>query len=125
MTLVGKPGGRGGVSDRLAGLEQAPSGTDAVGYLQRVGWQPGPLAEQPHEAELADPGLSGEFLEADVALRPVAEVVAGQAERSVIAGTDRRPGRSLGRKALDQRAQPFREPLVALEARDRGLKRRV
>ena len=125
VALVGEAGGGGGRGDRLAGFEQAAGGTDAVGDLQRVGRQSGPLAEQPDQAELADAGFSGELFEADVALRPIAQVVAGQAQRPVVAGTERRSRRPRGRAALDQRAQPLGEPLVAFEPRDGGLERRV
>lgn len=89
VTLVGKAGG-GGLGDRRAGFEQAAGGANAVGDLQRVGWQPGSLA-------------------------PVAEVIAGQAERPVVAGAERRPLRAHGRGVLDQGAQPLSESLVSLE----------
>src|SRR6478736_1200508 len=43
VTLVGEAGGGGGLGDRLARFEQAAGGADAVGHLQRVGWQTGSL----------------------------------------------------------------------------------
>ena len=72
VALVGEPGRSRGLGDRLAGFEQAAGEADAVRELQRVGRQTGALAEQADEAELADTGRGGEFVEADVALGLVA-----------------------------------------------------
>jgi hypothetical protein len=41
VALVSEAGGGRGRGDRLAGLEQAAGDADAVGDLQRVGWEPG------------------------------------------------------------------------------------
>src|SRR4051812_50033955 len=92
MAPVGEAGRGGGRRDRLAGLEEAAGRADAVGDLQRVRRQAGPLAEQPDEAELPDPGDGGELVEPDVALGPVAEVVAREAQRPVVARREGRTG---------------------------------
>jgi len=96
VALVGEARGGGGCGDAVATLEQAAGGSDAVGDVQRVGWQAGPLAEETDQAELADAGGGGELVEADVALRPVTEIVAGCAKRLVVTRVERR---SLGRSA--------------------------
>src|SRR5215217_5601150 len=60
VALVGKAGsGRGG-GDGLAGFEQPPGDTDAMGDLQCVRGQTGSLSEQADEAELADAGRVGQ-----------------------------------------------------------------
>ena len=59
MALVREARGGGGVRDRVAGLEQATCGAEAVGDLQRVGRQSGALAKQADQSELADPGGGG------------------------------------------------------------------
>jgi uncharacterized glyoxalase superfamily protein PhnB len=65
VALVGEAGRRRRRGDRLAGLDQAPGGADAMGDLQRVGWEAGVRAKQPDEAELAYAGDRGELIEAD------------------------------------------------------------
>ncbi len=71
VALVSEPGGGRGAGDRLPGFQQAPRGADAVGDVQRVRRQTGPLPEQGYEAELADAGRGGELVEPDVAFGPV------------------------------------------------------
>ncbi len=90
VALVGEAAGGGGLGDRLAGFEQAPGAADPVRELQRMGRQTGVLAEEADEAELADPGGSGELFEADVAFGLVGEEIPGQAQRLVVAGAERR-----------------------------------
>lgn len=62
VTLVGKSGRGCCGGDRLAGLQQAASGTDALGHLKRVRRQTRALAEEAHEPELADAGGRGELV---------------------------------------------------------------
>jgi hypothetical protein len=45
--------------------------------LKRVGRQPGALAKEADEAELADSGGARELVEGDVALRSLGQVLAG------------------------------------------------
>jgi len=54
-----------------------------------VGWEAGAFAEDANEPKSADAGGGRELVETDVSLRPVAEVVAGRAERPVVAGVER------------------------------------
>ena len=115
VTLVGEAGGGGGLGDGLASFEKAAGAADPVRELQGMGWQAGALAEEADEAELADPGGGGELVKANVALRPVGKVVPRQAQRLVVAKAERRSPWAAGRGALDQGAQPFSEPFVALE----------
>jgi hypothetical protein len=69
---------------------------------------------------IPDAGGCGERIEADVPLRPVCEVVVGDAKRPVVAGAQRTSPGAHGGGALDQGAQPLCETLVALEARGGG-----
>jgi hypothetical protein len=115
VTLVGEASGGGGLGDPSAGFEQAPGGANAVGDLQGVGRQAGALAEEAGEAELADAGGSSELVEAHVALGPIAQVVAGHAERPVVARAERRPRCAHRRGVLDQGAHPLCQALVPLE----------
>jgi hypothetical protein len=96
MALIGEACGAGGFGDRLASLEQAPGFANAVGDLECVGWQPRPVSKEADEAEFADPGGGGELVEADVALGPIAEVVKGQTQGPVVAGSERRSRRADG-----------------------------
>jgi len=89
VALVHEAGGRRDRGDRLARLEQAARGTNAVCDLQRVRREPGPFAEHADQAELAHTGDRGEFVEADVAVRAVGQVVGCQAQGAVIAGGER------------------------------------
>ena len=86
-----------------------------MGDVQRVGWEAGALAEEADEAELADAGGGGELVEADVPLRPVGEVVAGQAERPVVAGAERLIAAGGRVESARSAREPIGEPFVALE----------
>jgi hypothetical protein len=90
VALVGEAGG--GFGDRLASFEQAAGFANGVGDLECVGWPSGPISKQADEAEFADPGCGGELVETDVALGPITEVVEGQAQGPVVAGSERRSG---------------------------------
>src|SRR4051794_33647756 len=90
MALVDEPGGRRRGGDRLARLQQPPRLAHTVGDLQRMGRKSGPLAHEPDEPELPDPGDGGELLQADVALRMLGQVVARRANRGVVAAAQRR-----------------------------------
>src|SRR5215207_3996344 len=90
VALVGEAGGRGGRRDRLAGFEQAARSAYAVGELERMRRQAGVLADQANQAELADAGRGSELVQADVALGPVCEVVAGAPDRRAVPGAQAR-----------------------------------
>jgi PhnB protein len=125
VTLVGEAGGGGRFGDRLAGFEQAAGHANPVRELQRMGWQAGALAEKADETELADPGRGGQLIEADIAPGMVGQIVARPAYRLVVGGAERRSPRAPGRGMCHQGAQPFSEPLVALEPSGGRLERRV
>ena len=106
-------------------LKQAAGGSDAVGDVQRVRWQACLLAEEADKAELADAGGGGELFEADVALRPITEILIGCAKRLVVTRAKRRSLRADGIRALEQRMQPLNQLLVALKSRCGGHQRSV
>jgi hypothetical protein len=85
MALVGESGHRGDGDGRLASLEEASGGTEAVGDLQSMGRQTGSLAEEADETEFANASGGGELVEPNVQLGPVAKVVAGPTQGPVIA----------------------------------------
>jgi hypothetical protein len=88
VALVGEAGAGRGRGDRLAGLEEAPGGADAVSEVEGVRREADVLSEEADESELADAGRPGELVESDVSLRVVSEVIAGRAERTLVAGAE-------------------------------------
>ena len=116
VAVIGEPRLDGGRGDRLAGFDQAAGGPDMVRELQRVGGQTGARAKHADETELADARRGGEFVQADIAFGLVSEIVTGHAERSVLAGAQRRPGRTDRGEALDQGGEPREQQFVALQS---------
>jgi hypothetical protein len=74
MALLGEAGGESDIRDRLAGFEYTAGGAYAVPDLHHTGGRP-VRSREPDEAELPDAGRGGEFVEPDVALGAVGEVV--------------------------------------------------
>lgn len=89
MTLISKPRSFGGFGDGQARLEETTGRSDPMSNLQRMRWKPSALAEEPNEPELPDPCDSGKFIETDVPLRLISEVLEGNAERAVVLRGDR------------------------------------
>jgi len=116
VAVIGEPRLGGGRGDRFAGFDQATGEADTVRELQRVGGQTGARAKQADETELADARRGGEFVQADIAFGLVSEIVTGHAERPVVAGAQRRPGRTDRGAALDQGGDPREQQFVALQS---------
>src|SRR5882757_9683180 len=93
MTLVGESSEGRRLRDGGALLQQSAGQAHAVGDLHRMRRKPYPLSEQPHQAELADSGDGGQFVESYVAIRVLSEIVAGNRESAILYEGQRRTRR--------------------------------
>jgi PhnB protein len=125
VALVGEAGRRGRRRQRLSFFEETPSGSNTARDLVGVRRQPGLASEQLDEAELPHLRDGREFVEPHVPIGPFDQVLTGHSERPPIPSTDVRLRGADGRRAIDQIAQPFEDPLVPLEPAHRCLERSV